>query len=276
MWCATAETWSFASRLSSTLTDCYGYDKGLSQERPHNNALQLTRAPVLQKVRAARHFVPHRAFIICGPSQLNAVLARRRGSARRLPRLLATALWVLSGVSCATEAVPPKDDAVSERDNRVLSSVMTDLVSYRGKDSPVRGPFSPPKPLVFAREPERGEVSVADILYRQEKGPWESLTADQIRGAAESAFHLARRAKVASGQFAFAAPNVNVRGTPESREFNDRLLSAYPPGYSDEQQVAIVRLHIPWSMWHSVVGTYVVISDGESWKVLLRQFVYYL
>jgi hypothetical protein len=38
-----------------------------------NKALQLTRAPVLQEVRAERHFVPHRAFVINGPSQLNAV-----------------------------------------------------------------------------------------------------------------------------------------------------------------------------------------------------------
>ena len=42
---------------------------------PHNNALQLTRARSAQQVRAERHFVPHRAFIIYGPSQLNAVFA---------------------------------------------------------------------------------------------------------------------------------------------------------------------------------------------------------
>ena len=41
---------------------------------PSNKALQLTRARVLKKVRAERHFVPHRAFSIYGPSQLNAVL----------------------------------------------------------------------------------------------------------------------------------------------------------------------------------------------------------
>ena len=40
-------------------------------------SLQLTRARSAQQVRAERHFVPHRAFIIYGPSQLNAVLDRR-------------------------------------------------------------------------------------------------------------------------------------------------------------------------------------------------------
>jgi hypothetical protein len=40
---------------------------------PENNALQLTRARFAQQVRAERHFVPHRALIIYGPSQLNAV-----------------------------------------------------------------------------------------------------------------------------------------------------------------------------------------------------------
>jgi hypothetical protein len=44
---------------------------------PSNNALQLTRARFAQQVRAERHFVPHRAFIIYGPSQRNAVLCGR-------------------------------------------------------------------------------------------------------------------------------------------------------------------------------------------------------
>jgi hypothetical protein len=46
-------------------------------QAPANNALQLTRARSAQQVRAERHFVPHRAFIIYGPSQLNAVLSGR-------------------------------------------------------------------------------------------------------------------------------------------------------------------------------------------------------
>jgi hypothetical protein len=56
---------------------------------PSNNALQLTRVRFAQQVRAERHFVPHRAPIIYGPSQLNAVLSGPRsllGDRRRLPR----------------------------------------------------------------------------------------------------------------------------------------------------------------------------------------------
>jgi hypothetical protein len=37
---------------------------------PENNASQLTRARFAQRVRAERHFVPHRAFVTYGPSQL--------------------------------------------------------------------------------------------------------------------------------------------------------------------------------------------------------------
>jgi hypothetical protein len=44
-----------------------------AREGRPNNALQLTRARSVQQVRAERHFVPHRAVIIYGPSQLNAV-----------------------------------------------------------------------------------------------------------------------------------------------------------------------------------------------------------
>jgi hypothetical protein len=48
-----------------------------SEGTASNNALQLTRARFAQQVRAERHFVPHRAFIIYGPSQLNAVFDGR-------------------------------------------------------------------------------------------------------------------------------------------------------------------------------------------------------
>jgi hypothetical protein len=43
------------------------------KKAPSNKALQLTKACSGQQVRAARHFVPHRASVIYGPSQLNAV-----------------------------------------------------------------------------------------------------------------------------------------------------------------------------------------------------------
>ena len=46
--------------------------------------MQLTRARFAQQVRAERHFVPHRASIIYGPSQLNAVLAGREAALRSL------------------------------------------------------------------------------------------------------------------------------------------------------------------------------------------------
>ena len=63
------------------------------------------------------------------------------------------------------------------------------------------------------------------------------------------------------------APGANLRF--------DRPLHAWPPGYSADGQYAIVFLSIPWSMHHAD-GTYLLARDGEVWRVVLRQFVYYV
>ena len=55
----------------------------------------------------------------------------------------------------------------------------------------------------------------------------------------------------------------------------ERPIRAWPPGYTRGGRYAIVFLSIPWSMHHAD-GTYLLERDGNGWKVLLRQFVYYV
>ena len=43
----------------------------------------------------------------------------------------------------------------------------------------------------------------------------------------------------------------------------------------DDGNYAIVFLSIPWSMHHAD-GTYLLAREGTGWRVILRQFVYYV
>ena len=196
-----------------------------------------------------------------------------------LARMFAVGLCSLSGISPLCAAPKPKDEVVTARDNGVLAAVLADLLSYEGEDCPVRGPFSLSRPLPFAKDPAREEISADDVLYRHETKRWESLTPEQTKTARQAAEHLARRADAPGGQFAITESKIELRGPRRKpSEFSDtfdRPIQAHLPGYSAKGEIAIVRLSIPWSI-HSVDGTYILISEGGAWKVLLRQFVYYL
>jgi hypothetical protein len=49
---------------------------------------------------------------------------------------------------------------------------------------------------------------------------------------------------------------------------------AYPPGYTADGTFAAVSLILPWSIHHAD-ATYLLARDGDRWRVVLRQFVYY-
>jgi hypothetical protein len=53
-----------------------------------------------------------------------------------------------------------------------------------------------------------------------------------------------------------------------------QIFRAYPPGYSQDRQVAIVRLTFPWSI-HGGDGTYVLVKKEGKWTVLIREIAYY-
>jgi hypothetical protein len=55
----------------------------------------------------------------------------------------------------------------------------------------------------------------------------------------------------------------------------DRPIQAWPPGYSRDKSLCIVRLVIPWSMHHAD-ATYLLVQRKARWVVLVRQFVYYV
>jgi hypothetical protein len=187
--------------------------------------------------------------------------------------IVATAL-VFAGGSAPAET----NEAVTARDNVVVTAVLRDLLTYRGKESPLDGPFGPSLPLPVMRQPLRGPVSLSGggNACGVEEKPWRTLTAAQQRAAEEAARHLERRAPHASGFWNLSLPNVMLHeadARPRSEFGFDGGIDVSLPGYSSGGRIAVVFLTMPWSI-HSAMGTYVLRHDEEGWTVLLREYAY--
>ena len=52
-------------------------------------------------------------------------------------------------------------------DDTVVAAALDDLVTYKGKDTPVYGPFSQQKPLAFAVTPAHSALTVESVLFRR-------------------------------------------------------------------------------------------------------------
>src|SRR5699024_9895044 len=96
----------------------------------------------------------------------------------------------------------------------------------------------------------------------------------------EAAEDIVRRNYAAEGFKPFQPRDPRVRlddGAPAlGRNIRfDRPVRAWPPGYSANVEFAIVFLSIPSSMHHAD-ATYLLARDGDGWRVVLRQFVYYV
>ena len=185
-------------------------------------------------------------------------------------------LTIVSAVLCAGFSAAQTGEDATRRDNAVVTTVIQDLLTYRGKDSPLDGPFGPSTPLPLMRKPLRGPVSMArggNACGIEEK-PWRALTEMQQRAAEQAARSLERRARVASGVWDIAVPNVTMHDErPRSELGLEGGIDVSLPGYSAGGRIALVLVTMPWSI-HSAMGTYVLRKDDDGWKVLLRDFAY--
>jgi hypothetical protein len=58
---------------------------------------------------------------------------------------------------------------------------------------------------------------------------------------------------------------------------SERASSVFLPGYSKDGRYAVVKLHFPWrGRMHSGEVTYIIKRTDRGWKVLLRDFIYYV
>jgi len=162
---------------------------------------------------------------------------------------------------------------VAVLDSEVLATVLDDL---------------PPtdhdaKLTTFARKAASYPQTVEDVLFRYEKERWTKLTDGQIKAFNEAAKQLVGRIKDAVVFEKFNSQTERIRileveadesGQPSDRGRDNRPVQAWPPGYSNDQRFAVVRLVVPWSIHHADV-TYLLAYEDGKWTVCLRQTVHY-
>ena len=185
--------------------------------------------------------------------------------------IVATTLALCCGVAAAQTS-----DRVTPDDNAVVAAVLEDLLAYRGKDSPLDGPFGPSTPLPLMRKPLRGPVSMSSggNACGIEDKPWRTLTETQQRATEHAARHLERRAPHASGLWDIAMPNVTLHDERPRNELGlQGGIDVSLPGYSAGERIAVVLVTMPWSI-HSAIGTYVLRHNDDGWSVLLRRYAY--
>jgi hypothetical protein len=179
--------------------------------------------------------------------------------------------------------------SVAELDREVLETVFADLLTLKGKESPVAVRGEPPQSLRFADEAAPWPITVEQVLQQHDKKLWAALSPAEMEAAREAAKGLVLRYSThdAFAPFTSRDPRVQrVAATtqPATRtttqplaESYNRPIHAWSPGYTADRRFAVVQLSIPWSMHHAA-GTYLLRWDeaGAKWVVVLRQFIYYV
>lgn len=175
-------------------------------------------------------------------------------------------------------------DEAANRDAAVLQVVFDDLLSTDNEESPFKSHSVSSEPVYVSRHAPRWPPRTGDILHPIDKKKWDALTAAQLEAATQAADDLVQRFGMQASlpEFRSASGRLKVyedagATTQRTREnpFPDRGSDVYVPGYSKDGRYAVVRLGFPWSI-HSGDATYIVERTEHGWKVLLRDFVYYL
>lgn len=172
----------------------------------------------------------------------------------------------------------------TDRDAEIVAAALRDLLAYTGEDSPVAVHGSPPVELLVYPRPCQGYPQEGDIFHDRHGDIFASLTEGERIGAHAAVGEICRRVGTSREPFFLEAPGARIRLVDTSDEGLDwrngrglpdfeRPISAWHPGR--DGRFAVVCLHIPWSI-HSVLGNFLLIEEEGSWRVRLRQFVYYL
>jgi hypothetical protein len=160
----------------------------------------------------------------------------------------------------------------------VIEAALVDLLS--AKESPVAVRGEPPAEIRFAENPCTFPVTAEGILMRHDKEKWAALSPADIEAATAAADEVVRRHESHDGFKPFMPRDarVKIQAAPTSRPdplTDTRPVEAWPPGFTAGGEYAVLFLSIPWSMHHAD-ATYLLQRDGQGWRIVLRQFVYYV
>jgi hypothetical protein len=191
-------------------------------------------------------------------------------------------LWTTS--LAAQEQAKSKTAEIQARDAAVLETVLIDLLTQ--PDSPVEPWKEDNKAIHFSAQALKHEIKAEDVFHGVEKKR-KKLSTDQLAGAREAAEHLTQRVRN-KDQFKESVPKdkrIRMYSKEQAEKDNERAFSldrpqvfcAYSPGYSRDQEVAVVHLSFGWSgNFHGAIGTYVLGKRKGGWTVLLRDLTYFV
>jgi hypothetical protein len=214
---------------------------------------------------------------------------------RRKALLISTLLCGVALVcGCrAPEALAPADgrnatahDAVAG-DAAVLQIVFDDMLSKDNDESPVEWHGDQSKPVYVSKNVCGGRLDASQIIRRHDEKKWEALTDAQLTAATEAANNMLARVdngallpdlKSTSGRLKiYEDAGAATQPTRENPFDGERASCVLLPGYCKDGRYAIVHLAFPWSgRMHSGEVTYILERTDRGWKVLLRDFIYYV
>ena len=200
-------------------------------------------------------------------------------------------LVMLSGsgepaTSAVAERKPTTQEAVA-RDAAVLQVVFDDMLSKDNSESPTEWTRDQSKPVYVSRNPPERPMEASRVLSLSDEKKLKTLKNAERDAATEAANDLVARAgkgeplpelESTSGRVKiYEDAGAATQPTRENFLAGERASSVFLPGYSKDGRYAVVRLGFPWSgRMHSGEATYILARTDGGWKVLLRDFIYYV
>jgi hypothetical protein len=191
--------------------------------------------------------------------------------------------WLWSTSLAGQERAKTKVEENQARDAAVLEVVLVDLLTQ--PDSPVEPRKEANKAIHFSAEALSYEIKAADVLESDEK-ELKKLSADQRAGAREAAEDLVQRVNKKDAFKNFVPKDKRIKLYSKAQDEKDRQLNrferpqvfrAYSPGYSRDQELAVVQLSFSWSgNFHGAAGTYVLGKRKDGWTVLFKHLAYFV
>ena len=207
---------------------------------------------------------------------------------------ITTLIWAMvtlagCGTSAMSAAAEPKaatQEAIAG-DAAVLQVVFDDMLSKDNSESPAEWTRDQSKPVYVSKNAPERRMDARQVLSLSDKKKLKTLTNAQLGAAAEAADDLVARAskgdrlpelRSTSGRVKiYEDAGAATQPTRENFFQGERASRVFLPGYSKDGRYAVVRLGFPWSgRMHSGEATYLLERTDGGWKVLLRDFIYYV
>jgi hypothetical protein len=182
-----------------------------------------------------------------------------------------------SSVSPAGANQAPNKPVITQSDNEVLDTVLSDLLNNRDK-TPLPDSWNE---LYFINEPYR---TSHEFWSGDPDELWKDLPESLHVTAKSTYMEMVKRKDDPASFKGFGPKDKRIRletsVASEIRFKRDPLHEphrpggAWLPGYSVDKKYAVVRLILPWSI-HSATGTFFLVNRDGKWHVVERKFVYY-